>query len=157
VTTIQGLPAHVLLVHFVVVVAPLTAILAIVCAVVPAVRRRLVWLVVVLAVATTVATPLTTSAGEWLRDRLGSPPGVHTHAELGDSMIYFAAVLLVSAGLLAVAHVWERRARPLPALAAWVIAALVIAAGAATVVQVYRIGDSGAKAVWMDQVTAPPP
>jgi hypothetical protein len=43
-TTIMGLPAHVLLVHFIVILAPLTAVLAILYAVWPAARRRLVWL-----------------------------------------------------------------------------------------------------------------
>jgi uncharacterized membrane protein len=63
VTVIAGLPAHVLLVHFLVVLAPLTALLEILCGVWPAARRRLVWLVLALAVVTTVLTPLTTSAG----------------------------------------------------------------------------------------------
>ena len=44
-TTVNGLPSHVLLVHFIVVLAPLTALLATLCAVWPAARRRLVWLV----------------------------------------------------------------------------------------------------------------
>ena len=44
-TTFNGLPAHVLLVHFIVILSPLTAVLAIVCAVWPAARQRLVWLV----------------------------------------------------------------------------------------------------------------
>ena len=39
---INGLPAHPS-VHFVVVLAPLTAVLAILCAVWPAARQRLVW------------------------------------------------------------------------------------------------------------------
>jgi hypothetical protein len=54
----MGLPAHVLLVHFIVIfiviLAPLTAVLAILCAVWPAARRRLVWLVLGLAVFTAV-------------------------------------------------------------------------------------------------------
>ncbi|MFZ2177676.1 MAG: hypothetical protein WAW17_27340 [Rhodococcus sp. (in: high G+C Gram-positive bacteria)] len=45
----NGLPAHVLLVHFVVVLAPLTAILLILCALWPAARRRMVWLIRALA------------------------------------------------------------------------------------------------------------
>lgn len=61
-STINGLPAHVLLVHFIVVLAPLTAILAILCAVWPAARQRLVWLVLVLAGVVAVLTPLTTEA-----------------------------------------------------------------------------------------------
>ena len=73
-TTFNGLPAHVLLVHFIVVLAPLTAVLAIVCAVWPAARQRLVWLVLGLAVTTAVLTPLTTEAGEWLEHREGRSP-----------------------------------------------------------------------------------
>ena len=64
-TTFSGLPAHALLVHFIVILAPLTAILAIMSAVWPAARKRLVWLILALAVITVVLTPLTTGAGEW--------------------------------------------------------------------------------------------
>lgn len=56
-STINGLPAHVLLVHFIVVLAPLTAVLAIVCALGRAARRRLVWLVLGLAAATALSRP----------------------------------------------------------------------------------------------------
>jgi hypothetical protein len=64
VTAINGLPAHVPLVHFLVVLAPLTALSEILCALWPAARRRLVWPVLVLAVVTIVLTPITTDAGE---------------------------------------------------------------------------------------------
>jgi hypothetical protein len=64
-STFNGLPAHVLLVHFIVVLAPLTAILTIICALWPAARQRLVWLVLTLAVITTILTPLTTDANGW--------------------------------------------------------------------------------------------
>ena len=60
-TTIWGLPAHALLVHAIVVLAPLTALLEILCGFWPAARRRLVWLVLALAVVTTVLTPITTT------------------------------------------------------------------------------------------------
>jgi hypothetical protein len=62
-TTITGIPAHALLVHAIVVLAPLTALLEILCALFAA-RRRLVWLVLALAAVTLVLTPLTTKAGE---------------------------------------------------------------------------------------------
>ena len=52
-TVIHGLPSHVLLVHFVVVLVPLTAVLEIACALWPAVRRgHIVWLTLILAVVT---------------------------------------------------------------------------------------------------------
>lgn len=147
-STFNGLPAHALLVHFIVVLAPLTALLAILCAVWPAARRRLVWLVAALAAGVTVLTPLTTEAGEWLEHRLGDSPAMQAHAELGDTMLYFSAALLVAAALLVVAHLRDVRGAEAKTVVSVVIAVLVIAASVATTIQVIRIGDSGAQAVW---------
>ncbi|MCX4091314.1 DUF2231 domain-containing protein [Nocardia sp. alder85J] len=146
-STIDGLPAHVLLVHVIVVLVPLTAVLAVLCAVWPAARRRLVWLVAVLGVLTLAVTPLTTSAGEWLEQRVGPTPGLRTHTDRGDAMIYFTAALAIVAVLLVVLHVREGR-QPVGRALAGVIAVLTIAASVAAVVQVYRVGDSGARTVW---------
>ncbi|QEN15902.1 DUF2231 domain-containing protein [Mycolicibacterium sp. ELW1] len=147
-STFNGLPAHVLFVHFIVVLAPLTAVLAILCAVWPAARQRLVWLVLALSLMVTVLTPLTTEAGEWLEHQVGRSPIVHTHTELGDTMIFFSLALLVGAVLLAVVHVSAARGRELSTVFAAVIAVFVVVVGVATIVQVYRIGDSGAQATW---------
>jgi hypothetical protein len=156
-TTLNGLPAHALLVHFIVVLAPLTALLAVTCAVWPTARQRLVWPVLTLAVGTTILTPLTTDAGEWLEKRVGPSPVLHTHTELGDTMIYFSVGLLVSALLLAYAHIRERRGQSVKRALHWLIAAVVILVSVAAGVQVYRIGDSGAKATWGDQMAAANP
>jgi uncharacterized membrane protein len=153
-STINGLPAHVLLVHLIVVLAPLTALLAIVSAVWPAARRRLTWLVLGLAVVTMIATPLTTNAGEWLEEKVGESPALETHAGLGDTMLYFSIALLVAALLLTFLHVRESRGATLNTVVAVGIAALVVMASVATTVQVYRIGDSGARAAWGDLVSA---
>ncbi len=147
-TTLNGLPAHALLVHFIVVLAPLTAILAILCAVSPAARNRLVWLVLGLAAITVVLTPLTTDAGEWLEHQVGRSPLLRQHTELGDTMIYFAIALLIAAVLLAVIHVLGLRGKKIKPVASSMVAVVVIVLSMATVVQVYRIGDSGAAATW---------
>jgi hypothetical protein len=149
-STINGLPAHVLLVHFIVVLAPLTAVLAIACALWPAARRRLVWLVSALAVVCVILTPVTTEAGEWLEHHLDASPALHTHTELGDTMIYFSAALLLAAVVLAVAHLRAQRGKALNRVAAVAITVLVVVVGIATIVQVYRIGDSGARSAWDD-------
>jgi len=149
-STISGLPAHVLLVHFIVVLAPLTAIGAVVCALWPAARRRLVWPVAALAVLCLVLTPLTTEAGEWLEHRLGKSAALHTHTELGDTMIYFSLALAVAAALLVFLHLRLGRGRSLNQIVAALISVLVVVASVATVVQVYRIGDSGARSAWGD-------
>jgi VanZ family protein len=152
VSIINGLPAHALLVHLIVVLAPLTAALAILCAVWPAARQRLVWLVLALAVVITAVTPLTTEAGEWLEQRIGESPAIQTHAALGNTMLYFSIGLLIAAILLAVLHV-----RTMNTVVTAVIAVIVIAASAATIVQVVRIGDSGARATWSGVVANSPP
>ena len=101
-TTITGIPAHALLVHAIVVLAPLTALLEILCAFWPAARRRLVWLVLAFAAVTLVLTPLTTEAGEWLYNQQSQPsPILQEHAERGQWMIYFSIGLLVVAIALA--------------------------------------------------------
>lgn len=151
-TTLNGLPAHALFVHFIVILAPLTAILAVLCAIWPAARKRLVWLVLGLATAVVVLTPLTTEAGEWLEDQVGRSPLLHQHTELGDTMIYFSIALFVAAAVLAAIHVREARGRALQRTASWGVAALVIVLSVVTSVQVYRIGDSGARATWADSI-----
>lgn len=155
-STVSGLPVHVLLVHFIVALAPLTAILVIVCGVWPAARRRLVWPTLVLAAVITVLTPLTTDAGEWLEKHVARSAAVHTHTELGDTMIYFSAALLVAALAVAAVHLRERTTNPSRALTL-IVAALALVVGTGTIVQVYRIGESGSRAAWGDVIptTAP--
>jgi hypothetical protein len=143
------LPAHVLLVHALVVLTPLTALLAILCAVWPAARRHLVWLTLGLAALTTVLTPITANAGEWFYDQQHSPRAIlNTHATLGSSMIYYSVALLVVAAVLAVIHRREVRAVAVGRTVSVAIAVLAILVSGAATVQIIRIGDSGARAVW---------
>jgi predicted membrane protein DUF2231 len=148
-TTITGIPAHALLVHAIVVLAPLVALLEILCAFWPAARRRLVWLVLALAAVNLVLTPLTAEAGEWLFDRLGSAsPTLQAHADLGGWMIYFSAALLAVAITLAVMHWLEGRSDKRRTVATVVVAIVALAVGVSSIIGVVRIGDSGAHAVW---------
>lgn len=148
-TTITGIPAHALLVHAIVVFAPLTALLAILCAVWPAARRRLVWLVLSFAVVTLVLTPLTTSAGEWLYEQQAQPSDILiTHANRGEWMIAFSIGLLVVAIALAVLHRLESRSDKPRKVAAAAVAVLAIVVGGWATVGVVLIGDAGSEAVW---------
>jgi uncharacterized membrane protein len=148
-TTISGIPAHALLVHAIVVLAPLTAMLEILCAVWPAARRRFVWLVLAFAAVTVVLTPLTTNAGEWLYDQLGNDSAIlQTHKERGDWMIYFSIGLLVVAiALVVLQWLTSRSANPRTAATVFV-AVLALAVGVSSIITVVLIGDSGAHAVW---------
>lgn len=153
--TISGLPAHVLLVHAMVVLAPLTALLEILCGILSAARRRLVWLVLILALVTAGLTPLTTEAGEWLFSRQPRPSEIlREHAERGDWMIYFSIALVVVGLALAVLHVTEGRSEKRRVAGPLIVAILALAVGISTIVTVYRIGDSGSRAVWGGVVEA---
>ncbi|WP_405887258.1 hypothetical protein OG762_02220 [Streptomyces sp. NBC_01136] len=158
-STVNGLPAHVLFVHFVVVLVPLTALALVVCAIWPHLARRLGVLPPVLALVTLVSVPLTTQAGEWLEKHVDNSSLIERHAELGDGLLPWALGLFVLSSAL-----WwaARRTAPdkgdtsgpavrltsAPVRIAAVVLSLVVATGA--VVDVYRIGDSGAKAAWHD-------
>ncbi len=148
-TTISGLPAHALLVHAIVVLAPLTAVLEILCAFWLAARRNLVWLVLALAGTTTVLTPLTTDAGEWLKDQRGHvTPILQEHADRGGWMIYFSVALLVVALALAALHWLEGRSDAPRRAATVVVAVVALVVGVSSIVTVVRIGHSGAESVW---------
>ena len=151
-TTISGIPAHALLVHAIVVLAPLTALLEILCAFWPAARRRLVWLVLALAAVNLVLTPLTTSAGEWLLENGGPPrPILQEHAERGEWMIYFSVALLIVAVALTALHWMESKSDKPRKVAAAVLAVVALVVGVSSIITVVRIGDAGAQAVWGDR------
>lgn len=148
-TTISGIPAHVLLIHAIVVFVPLVALLEILCGFWPAARRRLVWLVLALAVVTTVLTPITTDAGEWLlAQRKSVGPILQEHADRGNWMIYFSVALLVVAVALAVLHLLESRSGAPGKVVTAVVAVVALVVGVSSIVTVVRIGDAGAKSVW---------
>ncbi|MFD4605764.1 DUF2231 domain-containing protein [Streptomyces sp. NPDC058464] len=157
-TLINGLPAHVLLVHLVVVLVPLTALALVLAAISRRAARRMGVVLPLLALVSLVGVPLTTQAGEWLERHVTDNALVQRHAELGDGLLPWAAGLFVLAALVW----WGARATTEPrtdgtGTALWsaapvriatVLLSLAVAAGA--VVDVYRIGDSGAKAAWHD-------
>ncbi|MFI5503686.1 DUF2231 domain-containing protein [Nocardia asteroides] len=153
-STINGLPAHVLLVHLVVVLVPLTSVLLILCAVWPVARRLLIWPAAALAVLTVAVTPVTVSAGRWLAQRVGDTPAIRRHMDLGDTLLYFVIPLLVVAAVLVGMRLAERAGRPLLRGVAVAVAVVTVAVGVAATVQVVRIGDSGARATWGPLVSA---
>lgn len=148
-TTITGIPAHALLVHAIVVLAPLTALLEILCALWPAARRRLVWLVAAFAAVTLVLTPLTTETGQWLYNQQPNPsPILQEHAARGAWMLYFSIGLLVVALALVVLHWLASRSDKPRTAGAVIVAVLALVVGVSSIVCVVRIGDAGAEAVW---------
>ncbi|MGI5176227.1 DUF2231 domain-containing protein [Dactylosporangium sp. CA-152071] len=153
--TVNGLPAHILLVHAIVVLLPLAALLLVLTAAWPAARRRFAGPNAILSALVVALVPVTTSAGEWLEHRVGETALLDRHTELGDTAIWAA----LPVAILALAIWWRQRETTSPAtrrtylaplsapITRAVVALAVVIAGWA-VFDTYRIGDSGAKASW---------
>lgn len=174
-STINGLPAHVLLVHAVVVLIPLSAILLVLTAWWPAARRRLSIFAAVIAGLALVSVPITTEAGDWLEHHLPRTPLLRIHTELGDYMLPWAIALFVATAAVAAREVMRTRRSAVsldhsfadgpgaahhsaadadgvggrPLTIALALVALIVAGG--SVATCYKIGDSGARAAWTDQ------
>lgn len=172
-TQIGGLPAHVLLVHFVVVGVPLSALLLLIAALWPAARRRLGLATPVVALVSLASVPVATHAGEWLERRVTPDPLVRAHTELGDTLLpWVIGLFMVAAAIWAVDFLLARTTagrtavlvgaagppapdRPAAVRPAWagtpariVLAVLALVVAVGSTVQVYRIGESGSRAAW---------
>lgn len=156
--TILGLPAHPLFAHGPVVLVPLTAIAAVVCAVSRGWRQRLGWVVVGLAFVTLVSVQLAIGSGEEFEESVPESELVEDHAGTSDSLLPWTAGLFVAV----IALVGADRAFRLrseddhPGSSTgrrWAIAGLAaatIVTASVSTVWTYRAGHSGAKAVWDD-------
>ena len=161
-TKIFGLPAHVLLVHAVVILVPLACLALILHAVWPAARSRLGIVTPGLALVSLVLVPITTNAGQYLQEHQSAALAARTveHERLGSQLLYYAIPLFVVAlvvwglgryrdGAVVPGIVAERSvAREVPGWLTAVVAVVATALAVATTIQLYRIGDSGAHAVW---------
>jgi hypothetical protein len=186
---IGGLPAHVLLIHVVVVLVPMAAFMLVASAVWPAARAKLGFLTPAVALVALIFVPITTNAGHWLQDHLANNSGftnpqIVRHAALGEDLWPWATGIFVMAAVVwvlgrrydmswrpqtrsaetetpdgrgadgsgATATLTRTQAtRTRPALPVWVVALVaVVSIGVSVggVVQLYRIGEAGAKAVW---------
>lgn len=152
---IAGLPAHILLIHAVVVLAPIAGLAAIAYASAPRWRGYLAWPLGVLSLGLVPLSLLTAEAGEQLEKARPSSALVREHAEQGDvlkavSVVFFVVV----AAALIVSHepIGRRFAflGPLRTNRALRLTLLVVAAaaGAFFVYQSIITGHSGAASVW---------
>ena len=152
---IAGLPAHILLIHAVVVLAPIAGLGAIAYAAAPGWRGYLAWPLGVLSLGLVPLSLLTAEAGEQLEKARPSSALIREHAEQGDvlkavSVVFFvvvAAALVVSHEPIGRRFAVLGRLRTNRAVR---IALLVVvaAAGAFFIYQSIITGHSGAASVW---------
>lgn len=107
--TVGGLPLHPLVVHATVILVPLACLAVIVQAWWPAGRRWLGYAPIGLASLAVALTLVTSNSGEQLEHRLPTTPLIHTHAELGDTLIWWVAPLWLVTLALTLADFRRRR------------------------------------------------
>src|SRR5215212_2266647 len=157
---VLGLPAHPIIVHAALALVPAAAVLTVVAALWPTARRRIGWLGVVLAALAVFTVWMAQGSGEELEHQVEETHLVEEHTELGDQMLVPAIAMLVGAVLVtAVGRRGDGPVRAEPALVgsrtsrgvsarSVVVAVVALATSGFAVVQIARIGHSGAKAVW---------
>ena len=150
--SIGGMPLHPLVVHAVVVGAPLAALLGFLF-VVPRFRAWSRWPLGLVAVGAFAASLVARESGEALQRSLGigSSPGdpvaplIAEHARLATQLV---VVLAVYAVLAAATALVVRRRPDVVRLVDRVLPVALVVVGVLVLVWCYRVGDAGARAVW---------
>jgi hypothetical protein len=152
---IGGLPAHILLVHGVVVFGPLAGLAAVVYGLAGRTRRYLAWPLGVLALILAPMALITAQAGEQLQETRGATDAIQAHARQGD-ILKIAAVVFFFVVVLMLAATFAPLAERIPALAAlqrsrparMAALALGVLAGLFVIYQSVITGHSGSFSVW---------
>ncbi len=157
-TEIGGLPAHILLIHAVVVLAPVAGLLAVLFAVVTRLRGRLAWPLGILAVLLVPLSLLTAQAGEQLEHSMPESAAIEAHAQQGDlfKALAIAFVVVIAAQIVTAFPEAILRTPRLSGLRAFLksrwltgpVGILCLVGGLAMVYQSIVTGHSGASSVW---------
>jgi uncharacterized membrane protein len=153
---IAGLPIHPLVVHAVVVFAPLAAVAGLLYAAIPRWRWALRWPLVVCTLIAVGGAFVATISGQSLLEarNLGQLPAVQSHRTAGlrlrNVLVVFTLVSLLSAwrmgGPSALAS--GRGARDQHGLADLVLGTLLVLGSLAVLFAAVLAGDSGARSLW---------
>jgi hypothetical protein len=153
----NGLPVHPLIIHVVVVFAPLACLAGILYAVVPRWRWWLRWPLVVCAVISAAAGIIAVQSGHDLEAErhLQSLPELAVHEHRGEILRWLMLAFLVPTALGAwllggpspLASGAGARRTPSRALGV-AVSALLVAGSVAVLISVVMTGDAGARSVW---------
>ena len=173
--TLGGSPTHVLIVHVVVVLLPVSVVAALLLVLVPSTRRPFSLLGLLVAFVACIAIPFAFLSGSALEHRIGVTPLISTHVTLAHELLPLAAVFGVAfAAFVAVDLLRRARHGRLNDLEQRVVdaspavqryadshrligayrgsAAVLVVLAVLTGIQVYRVGDAGARAAWSGRI-----
>lgn len=146
---ILGLPLHPLVVHAVVVLVPLAALGGIVISAWGAARRRYGWLTVAFALAAAVSTFVAQEAGEaFYATFVRHTATMDAHMQIGDQLLLWVVLLFFGSLAVVVAQRLIDQQHPRGRIALIVGGIVTVVTAVISIVQVVRIGHSGAVAVW---------
>ena len=140
--TLDGLPVHALVVHIPIVLLPLTALGAIVMALLPRLSVRFGPLFCITGLVAFGMCFVAQFSGLQLAKRVGKPA---QHAAFGQQLKYYAGVLTV---LVFILWIVDRQTGGRRSAVGKIVAGLVILGALATLYGTYQVGDTGARAVW---------
>ena len=175
--TINGSPAHALIVHLVVVLLPLAVVGAVLLVSVPPLRRGYSLLTLLVGFIACAAIPFAFLSGSQLRSRVPASALVATHVSLAHQLLPLAALfglalaVFVAIDLLRRARSGQlnglerRLVQARPGITNYarshhlngvyrVAATVLVLFSVATGIQVYRVGDAGAKATWVGRLSS---
>lgn len=146
---IMGLPLHPLVVHAVVVLVPLSALAGIIISAWTAARKRYGWLTVAFAAAAAASTFVAQEAGESFAATFArKTEAMETHINLGDTLLVWVIILFVGTAVVMLAQRMIDQQNPRGRVALIAGGAVTAISAVVSIVQVIRIGHSGATAVW---------
>lgn len=175
--TINGSPTHILIVHVVVVLLPLAVIGAVLLVVLPALRRGYSLLTLLVGFGACVAIPFAFLSGSQLRARVPASSLIANHVSLAHQLLPLAALFGLALAAFVVVDLLrrlhsdrlnelERRlVQTRPGITHFArshrlngvhraTATVLVLLSVATGIQVYRVGDAGAKAAWAGRVSS---
>lgn len=147
--TIFGLPLHILMVHAVVVLVPLAAVGGLAVSTLTWARIRYGSLVLVGAFGAAVSTFIAQQAGESFQRSFSRPTAtMEKHFAIGGQLFIFVLLLFLGVATLQLGQFWVGHSRSPGKLLLIIGAVITVVCAVISIVQVIRIGHSGAVAVW---------
>lgn len=143
--SISGLPVHALVVHFAVVILPLSAMALIALIYMPKIKNKYAFITTWGVVLGSAAVLVAKQSGEALAERIGNPA---EHADYGSLLTYAAFALMV------LTLFWYRSSKGRRSRVVTPLGHVTVLASIAVLSLTFLTGHSGAQAVWQGKLAA---
>jgi uncharacterized membrane protein len=143
--SVSGLPVHALVVHFAVVILPISATALIALIYVPKIKNKYAFITTIGVVLGSAAALVAKQSGEALAEKIGNPA---KHADWGSLLTYAAFLLLV------LTLVWYRSSKGRASRTVTPLGHVTVLAAIAVLGLTFLTGHTGAQAVWEGKLAA---